>query len=69
MWGNFKELLASALLFAGLGLLEYHLILIKIYGTVRIYEGREWLLWVELIGAGLLMLLPADRFIKDIRSK
>jgi len=67
MWEKFKELWAGLLLICALGWVLFHLILIKTQDAVRIYESNQWILWVELVGTSLLIVLAIERFIKDCK--
>ncbi|HUV46149.1 MAG TPA: hypothetical protein VMW45_03670 [Dehalococcoidia bacterium] len=67
MWEKLKELWAGLLLIAALGWILFHLILIKTQDAVRIYESNQIVLWVELVGTSLLIVLAIERFIKDCK--
>ena len=72
MWDKIKEFWADILLIVALGWIQYHLTLIKIYGSVIICENNQVILWVELVVVPLIILLAIERLIKDLlkqRSK
>jgi len=67
MWEKLKELWAGLLLIAALSWVMFHLVLIKTQDVVRIYENNQIVLWVELVGTSLLIVLAIERFIKDCK--
>ena len=69
MWEKLKEVWAGLLLILALSWVMFHLVLIKIQGIVRIYEGNDVVLWVELILTSLLIILAIERFFKDIKRR
>jgi len=69
MWEKTKELLADMYGLSAMGWVLVHLILIKLQGTVRIYEPNDWILWIEIAYTSGVLLLLVERFIKDIRRK
>ena len=68
MWELIKELLADVYGISAMGWVMAHLILMKLQGTVQIYEPNEWILWVELVYTGGALILLIERLIKDIRK-
>ena len=69
MFEKLKELWAGLLLVFALAWVEFHLILILTQDVVRIYEDNIIILWIEVIGTGLLIVLAIERFINDVRRK
>jgi len=67
MWELIKELLGDVYAISAMGWVLAHLILIKIQGTVQIYEPNEWILWIEIAYTGGALILLIERFIKDIK--
>ena len=59
-WWNWLGIFAWLFLFV-------HLILIKFYGSVLIYENIQIVLWIELIVAPLILILGIGREIRDWR--
>lgn len=41
---------------------EYHLVLLLLYGTVSIYEHNKWILFVEIVAVGLLLVLRTEGY-------
>jgi len=68
MWDKIKELYADGFLIATTGWLLLHLILIELYGVVRITEPNKWILWIEIVFAIMILLLAIERLIRDIRG-
>jgi len=66
MWNKFKECYGDALLILGWAGLLFHLIMIKLQGVVSIYEPREWVLWIEIPLAALIIVLGIERLWKDL---
>ncbi len=69
MWEKLKSCYGDTLLALGWAWILFHLILIKLYGVVSIYEPREWVLWIEMLLVALFIALGIERFIKDIKRR
>ena len=68
MWENLKEAWVDGLLVVGWGWVLFHLIMIKLYGGIfTIGESHQWILWLEMALAVLIILLGIERLIKDLR--
>lgn len=65
MWGHIKEIVADMYGWSALAWVLTHLILIKIQGTVQIYEPNSWILWFEIVFTSGALALQTERFIKD----
>ncbi len=68
MWEKFKEFYAGLFLIVSAGWILAHLILIKIFGIVRIAEPNNWILWVEIFMTTGIVALGIERFIKDLKN-
>jgi len=66
MWEKLKECYGDGLLILGWAGLLFHLIMIKLQGVVSIYEPREWVLWIEIPLAAIIIALGVERFINDL---
>ena len=51
-----------------MGWVFVHLLLIKLQGTVQIYESNEWILWLEISYTGGALALLVERLVQDIRN-
>jgi len=67
MWERIKEVYAGAFLIFTTAWLLLHLILIELYGIVRIAEANQWTLWTEIGIATLILALAIERFVRDIK--
>ena len=67
LWEHIKELLGDLYGISAMGWVLTHLVLIYIYGTIQIYEGNEWILWIEIVYTSGALILLVERFWKDIR--
>ncbi len=68
MWEQFKEHYWNWLGIFVFIILEAHLILIKFYGSVLIYENIQRVLWAELFLVPVVIVFGITRDIKDWRK-
>lgn len=64
-----KEILGNLFLFAGMGWICFHLVMVAIHGRFFIEEGNSIILWSEIVFTGLLALLGIERMVQDIRKR
>ena len=68
MWELIKEVTADVYAISAVCWVLVHLILIKLQGTIQIYEPNEWILWIEIIYTGGALILLIERLVKDVRN-
>lgn len=69
MWDRIKNAFAGAFLVISCGWILLHLILIKIYGTIYVYEPERVILWIEIIFTTALVILGVERFLKSLERR
>ncbi len=67
MWDKIKEIYAGAFLILSAGWILVHLLLIEVFGVVRINEPRGWILWIEIAFTIGIIILGVERLIADFR--
>ena len=65
MWEEYKEHLWNWFGIFAWGFLLVHLILIKFYGSVLIYEDIERVLWAEIVIVPIIIIFGIIRDAKD----
>ena len=68
MWDKIKECYGDAFLIVAGGWILAHLIMIELWGVIRIQEANSWILWVEIGLVSGIIILGIERLIKDLRG-
>lgn len=66
MWEKIKELAGDVYAITGIAWVLTHLVLILIHGKLVVYENNPWVLWLEIVYTGGVLVLLIERLIKDV---
>ena len=68
-WEFFKELVGNALLIAYGLFFIWVFSYVMAHGSMKIIEDNPYILWIEVIGALLIVLIGAERLYRDLKGR